>query len=377
MKSNSSRAEPAFDSHLDHMAAALRLARRGLGNVWPNPAVGCIIVKDGLVAGRGWTQPSGRPHAETEALRRAGKQAVGATAYVTLEPCNHEGQTPPCAEALIEAGIARVVVAVQDSDPRVAGLGIDRLKKAGIDTHVGTCQTAARQINAGFFSRIELGRPLITLKTAATLDGHIALANGESQWITGPPARHAAHGLRSTHDAIMVGSGTAIKDNPNLSCRLSGLSNDRRPRIVLDGRLRTPVDSELVTTASTMPLWIITTKGHPSDQLDKYRQKDVAVIEAPVGSVGQIDLEWIVLKLGARGLTRILVEGGGHLAASLFKAGFVDQIAWFRAPSVIGNSGISAIGEIGLEKLSEMPKFKRQSLIEFGDDTLEILTKIS
>ena len=377
MKSNSSGENSTPDYHIDHMTTALTLARRGLGNVWPNPAVGCVIVKDGKVVGRGWTQPTGRPHAETEALRRAGDLARGATAYVTLEPCNHEGQTPPCTDALIDARIKKVVVALQDSDPRVAGSGITRLKKAKIETQTGICQSEARDVNVGFFSRVELGRPYITLKTATTLDGRIALANGESQWITGENARHAAHGLRAIHDAVMVGSGTVIEDNPSLTCRLPGISNQRRPRIVLDGRLRTPVDSELVKSAQKAPVWIVISEGHSQEQIDQFRQKHVTMLEAPTGADGHHDLEWVIHTLGAKGLTRIMVEGGGQLAASLLRAEFVDQIAWFRAPAIIGDTGISAIGEIGLENLAEMPKFSRQSLSVIGDDTLEILRKTS
>lgn len=359
------------------MMSALGLARRGLGNVWPNPAVGCVLVKDGNIVGRGWTQPTGRPHAETEALNRAGEKAQGATAYVTLEPCNHHGQTPPCTEALIGAGVKKVFVATQDPDPRVSGQGLDRLQDAEIEIDTGICKKEADRVNAGFLSRIGLGRPFITLKTATTLDGRIALASGESQWITGESARRAAHGLRATHDAIMIGSGTSLKDNPNLCCRLPGVANDRRPRIVLDGRLRTPENSELVQSAHESPVWIIVAKDHAGDRIESYREKNVTIIEAPVGADGHPDLDWSIRELGARGLTRILVEGGGQLAASLLRGNFVDQLAWFRASSIIGQTGISAIGEIGLENLMEMPKFRRLSSTDVGDDRLEIFIKNS
>jgi len=212
------------DLDVRSMQAALALARRGLGTVWPNPAVGCVIVKEGRVVGRGWTQPGGRPHGETEALRRAGEGAVGATAYVSLEPCCHWGQTPPCVDALIAAGIRRVVVPLEDPDPRVAGGGLRRLHEAGLEVETGLCAAEAAEVNAGFFSRLRLGRPLVTLKLGTSLDGRIATASGESQWITGPPARERAHALRAAHDAIMVGTGTALADDPQLTCRLPGLA---------------------------------------------------------------------------------------------------------------------------------------------------------
>ena len=210
---------------LGHMRAALALARRGLGRVAPNPAVGCILVRDGIVVGRGWTQPGGRPHAETEALRRAGAAAAGAVAYVTLEPCAHHGSTPPCADALIAAGVSRVVVAIEDPDPRVAGRGLARLTAAGISVETGVCADEAGRLNAGFLKRIEHGLPLVTLKLATSLDGKIATHAGESQWITGEDARARGHLLRAQTDAIMIGSGTAQIDNPLLTCRLPGLED--------------------------------------------------------------------------------------------------------------------------------------------------------
>ena len=217
-----SPSDRCFD--LRSMRAALALARRGLGTVWPNPAVGCVIVDRGRVVGRGWTQPGGRPHGETEALGRAGEAARGATAYVSLEPCCHWGRTPPCTDALIAAGIGRVVVALEDPDPRVAGDGVRRLRAAGLDVETGLCEAEAAEINAGFFCRLRNGRPLVTLKLATSLDGRIATGRGESQWITGPPARERAHALRAAHDAIMVGTGTVLADDPQLTCRLPGLA---------------------------------------------------------------------------------------------------------------------------------------------------------
>ncbi len=208
-----------------HMLATLALARRGLGSVWPNPAVGCVVTQDNLPVGRGWTQPGGRPHAETEALARAGDKARGATAYVTLEPCDHQGETPPCSEALIAAGIGAVVIAVEDPDPRVSGRGIQRLRDAGIRVATGLGADEARRLNAGYFLRMTEGRPLFTLKTATTLDGRIATRTGDSRWVTGETARAFGHRMRADHDAVMIGIGTALADSPRLTCRLPGLED--------------------------------------------------------------------------------------------------------------------------------------------------------
>ncbi len=231
------------------MRAALALARRGLGTVWPNPAVGCVIVNEGRVVGRGWTQPGGRPHGETEALRRAGEAARGGTAYVSLEPCCHWGKTPPCTDALVSAGVQRIMVAMDDPDPRVAGDGIRRLRAAGLDVETGLCGTEAAEVNAGFLTRLRLGRPLVTVKLASSLDGRIATAGGESQWISGPPARERAHALRADHDAIMVGIGTVLADDPQLTCRLAGLDSRSPVRMVIDRNLRIPATARLIADA--------------------------------------------------------------------------------------------------------------------------------
>src|SRR4051794_21716572 len=240
------------------MSAALALARRGLGNVWPNPAVGCVIVKDGRVVGRGWTQPGGRPHAETEAIARAGEAARGGTAYVTLEPCSHSGRTPPCAEALIAAGVSRVVASIEDPDPRVAGGGLTKLREAGIAVESGLCADQAEEINAGFLRRVRTGRPLVTLKLATSLDGRIATASGESRWITGPAARERTHLLRATHDAILVGTATVLADDPQLTCRLNGLEHRSPVRVALDRNLVIPPAARLVAEAGRVPTWFIT-----------------------------------------------------------------------------------------------------------------------
>jgi diaminohydroxyphosphoribosylaminopyrimidine deaminase/5-amino-6-(5-phosphoribosylamino)uracil reductase len=354
------------------MRAALALAARGLGRVAPNPAVGCVLVREGRVVGRGWTQPGGRPHAETEALRRAGDAARGACAYVTLEPCSHHGQTPPCAEALITAGIRRCVVALEDPDARVQGRGIAQLRAAGIEVTCGVGAQAARRINEGFLRRVTEGRPLITLKIASTLDGRIATRSGQSQWITGPQARARGHLLRATHDAVLVGSGTALADNPRLDVRLPGLEGHSPLRVVLDGQLRLPLEHDLVARAKEQPTLIFTKPGDGMARRQGYLEAGVEVLEAPVGAQGGVSLSAVLQTLGARGVTRLLVEGGGAVAGSLFRAGLVDRIAWFRAGGVIGGDGVPAVSGFGLDLLEEMPKFELLSSIALARDRLEV-----
>lgn len=360
---------------LAFMRAALGLARRGLGTVWPNPTVGCVIVKGGAVVGRGWTQPGGRPHAEVEALRRAGDRARGATVYVGLEPCCHWGQTPPCTDALVAAGVARVVMAHADPDPRVAGKGKATLEAAGIAVEAGLCAEAAAEINAGFLMRVSAGRPLVTLKLASTLDGRIATASGESRWITGPAARARVHLLRATHDAVMIGSGTALADDPDLTCRLNGLAARSPVRIVLDSGGRVSLGARVIATACTTPTWFIVRAGLDANTERALAARGVAVIEVAASANGRLDLGQALAALGARGLTRLLVEGGGGLAASLMAADLVDRIAWFRAPTVIGGDGRPALGPLGLAALGAAPRFRRVSLEAVGDDVLETLSR--
>ena len=356
----------------DHwMGCALALAERGLGTVWPNPAVGCVLVAGDQVVGRGWTQPGGRPHAESEALARAGEAARGATAYVSLEPCAHHGETPPCADALIAAGIARVVVALVDPDPRVSGKGIHRLEAAGIAVSTGVRADDAEDLNRGFFKRVIDGRPLVTLKVATSLDGRIATGGGDSKWITGEAARRRAHLLRAQNDAILVGARTAMLDRPRLTCRLAGLE-DRSPiRIVADRRLRLPLTDPLVAEAGDPPTWIFTIQGADRTRRAAYQDVGVEVIELPADPDGRLDLGVGFRALGERGLTRVLVEGGGRLAASLVGAGLVDRIEWFRAPILIGNDGIAALGPLGLDQVANGPRYTRISRIDLGDDVLE------
>ena len=335
------------------MAVALRLAERGLGSVWPNPAVGCVLVRDGRVVGRGWTQPGGRPHGEVEALRRAGDAALGATAYVSLEPCAHYGRTPPCTMALLQAGVRRVVAAMVDPDPRVDGRGIEQLRQAGVEVAVGLGRAEAEAINAGFILRVRANRPLVTLKLATSLDGRIATHSGESQWITGEEARARGHLLRRTHDAVMIGSGTALADDPSLTCRLPGLEDRSPMRIVLDGRLRLDPRSKLAASAHGVPTWLFTRADAAPRKLAALRERGVDVIHVAVDKDGRLDLRQVLATLAARGITRVLAEGGAELAAALLRGRLVDRLAWLQAPMVIGGDGRAAISALGVETLAE------------------------
>ena len=355
------------------MRAALALALRGLGGVAPNPSVGCVIAREGVVVGRGWTQPGGRPHAETEALARAGAAASGATAYVSLEPCAHLGHTPPCAEALIAAGIARCVVAIEDPDPRVSGRGLEMLRSAGIAVETGLLADEAASLNAGFLKRILAARPLVTLKLATSLDGRIATRSGESRWITGPEARRLGHLLRYRHDAVMIGSGTALADDPELTVRLPGLETRRPLRIVVDGGLRTPLTHKLVRDANHVPTLIVTRAGLDPLRAQVFRDCGVELLEIPPDQGENMDLPAVFQALGARGLTRVLVEGGAGLAAALLRSGLVDRLAWFRSPTLIGGDGRAAVEAFGIDRIADQARATRLSVMRIGEDVLETL----
>lgn len=318
-----------------HMAHALRLARRGLGNVWPNPAVGCVLVKNGRIIGRGWTQPGGRPHAERIALDQAGKSSQGATAYVTLEPCAHFGKTPPCAQALIDGGIARVVTALGDPDPRVLGRGHDMLREAGITVTEGVLENEARKLQAGFLLRITANRPFITLKLASSFDARIATAGGESQWITGPAARRHVHMLRLMHDAIMVGGKTARADRPSLNIR------DMGP-------VRQPV--RIILSSGSLPQFLLES--------------------AEFGPLWQVsgDIHDVLHELAQRGITRVFCEGGGHVAAQLLRDGYVDQLVGYTAGMVLGGDARAAVGPFNVQYLSDAPRYKLIETRKIGVD---------
>jgi diaminohydroxyphosphoribosylaminopyrimidine deaminase / 5-amino-6-(5-phosphoribosylamino)uracil reductase len=358
-----------------HMRAALALARRGIGNTWPNPAVGCVIVKDGRVIGRAVTAAGGRPHAETRALERAGEAARGAAAYVTLEPCCHWGRTPPCTDALIAAGIARVVIGARDPDRRVDGAGIARLRAAGIEVLEGVLDQDARETIAGFTLRVRQGRPLVTLKLASTLDGRIATGTGESRWITGPLARRVAHVLRARHDAVMVGVGTVAADNPDLTCRLPGLRPNPLIRIVADSHLRTALTARLIATAAETPTWMLIREDADSDRRRAFADVGAMLIEVPSAPMG-IDLGQALGHLGTAGITHLLVEGGAQIAASLLREGVVDRLAWFHAPAIMGADGWPAVQGFGVDRLQGLTRFRRRSSTPLGDDMLSEFERI-
>jgi len=352
-----------------HMRAALALARRGVGNTWPNPSVGCVVVKDGRVLGRAVTAAGGRPHAEPVALVMAGTASRGATVYVTLEPCCHHGRTPPCTDALIAAGVARVVIAARDPDPRVDGQGVARLRAAGVTVDEGLLRDEALEVLAGFATRVRLGRPLVTLKLATTLDGRIATRSGESKWITGEAARRAVHALRGRHDAVMVGVGTALADDPDLTCRLPGFRPNPTVRVVADSRLRTPLTSRLVRTASDAPSWFLARAGIEDLRREAFMAAGARVFSIPGAEAG-IDLAAGLAAMGREGITRVLVEGGAQLAAALLRADLVDRMIWFHAPSVMGADGLAAAQAFGVQALAGMPHFERSFAMPVGADML-------
>ena len=339
------------------MEVALRLARRALGTAWPNPAVGCVLVRDGRIVGRGWTQPGGRPHAETEAIRRAGKAARGADAYVTLEPCSHIGKTPPCAEAVIDAGIARVVIAIEDPDPRVSGKGTAWLRSAGIEVVEGVCADEAAEINAGYLLRRTQGRPLFTLKLASSLDGRIATAAGDSRWITGAPARAVAHRLRADHDAVIVGINTALTDDSALTCRLPGLEARSPVRVVLDSTARLPTGAAMASTAADVPTWLLTTAAAPANRVAALEALGVRVMRVEANADGRPAPAAVAAAFGEEGITRVLIEGGGAVAGAFLAAKLVDRVAWFHAPRVVGADGVPAAAALGVETVEAAPGF--------------------
>lgn len=351
------------------MKSALVLARRAVGRTWPNPAVGCILVRDGRIVGRGVTAPGGRPHAEPTALTQAGPLAAGATAYVTLEPCAHHGKTPPCTDALIAAGIARAVVAIEDPDPRVSGRGITALKNAGIAVRLGIEAEAARAVNAGFLSRIERGRPHILLKLAASLDGRIATRTGESRWITGSAARRYVHAIRARSDAVLIGAGTARADDPMLDVRGLGLGARKPVRVVADGSLSIPLTGRLVQTARDRPLWVLHRPDAPPDRADALRNAGAILLPVPAPD-GLLDMSAALTDLAERGLTNILCEGGGRIAASLLARGLVDKLAVFSAGKIIGGDGTPAVQPFGLETLLQAPEFSLIRSQTVGTDTV-------
>ncbi|HEY1980632.1 MAG TPA: bifunctional diaminohydroxyphosphoribosylaminopyrimidine deaminase/5-amino-6-(5-phosphoribosylamino)uracil reductase RibD [Xanthobacteraceae bacterium] len=345
---DSAAAQTATDDRR-FMALALTLGRRGLGRSSPNPAVGAVVVKDGVIVGRGWTQPGGRPHAEVEALRRAGPAADGATLYVTLEPCSHYGKSPPCADAVIAAGIARVVSALEDPNPEVAGSGHARLRAAGIAIDVGIGAEEARRDHAGHILRMREGRPHVLLKLAVSADGKAGAAGRRPVPITGDAARDRVHLLRARSDAIMIGIGTALADDPILTSRLPGMDAHSPVRVVLDAKLRLPLDTALMRTARQTPLWIVGGIDAPLAAEEALRTKGAEIFRV-AKSDGRLDLSAVLKLLSERGITRLMVEGGPTLAAAFIAADLVDEAVLFHSARIIGSDGIAALdgGEAAL-----------------------------
>lgn len=367
---------PVSPQDISFMQYALSLARRGVGNTSPNPSVGCIIVKNGKILGAAHTATGGRPHAETQALLQAGGGANGATAYVTLEPCAHHGKTPPCAESLIKSGISRVVIATIDPFTQVNGKGISLLENAGIEVISGVCEAEARMANEGFFSVVQKSRPFITLKTATSLDGKIALSDGSSKWITGAESRNYVHLMRARHDAIITGIATVTADDPELTCRLPGMLDKSPIRVVLDTNLRIPLTSKLVQTAKTTPCWVATLADTISSNPEKAKnleQSGVRLLIVNKASNGKICMEDTFRKLAGEGVSSTMIEAGATINTAALRLKLVDRIAWFRAPLIIGNEGLPAFLDMNIENLAYANRFILEEHKIFGHDILEIL----
>ncbi len=350
------------------MREALSLARSRLGLTTPNPSVGCVIVRGGIVVATGVTAPGGRPHGETQALAAAGRHVRGATAYVSFEPCAHVGKTPPCAIALAEAGLKRVVVGCLDPDPRVKGRGIAILKRAGIEVRTGVLEEAAKRLNQGFITRVMRGRPAGILKLAMSLDGRIAAANGDSRsrWISSAASRQMVHRWRRECDAVMVGAGTVIADNPRLTCRIAG---GRDPvRIVIDARLRTAPTARVYCERSKAPAIIVTTNANLARARRKYERAGVEVISVKARD-GEIALDQLMYEFGRRGWCNVLIEGGAKLAGSALDAGIVDRVAFFVAPKILG-AGLPAIEGMHTRRVRNAPELTDFTARRVGDDWL-------
>ena len=354
------------------MQLALTLGRRGLGRTWPNPAVGAVVVKDGIIVGRGWTQPGGRPHAEPVALKEAGEAARGATLYVTLEPCSHFGKSPPCTDAVIASGIARVVAAIEDPNPEVAGQGFAKLRATGIAVDIGLERLEAAYAHAGHFRRIRDHRPHVILKLAVSADDKIGAAGRKPVAITGEAARRRVHLLRAQCDAILVGIGTVLADDPELTCRLPGMEARSPVRVVLDRALRIPGDSRLVHSAREMPLWVMASELAEAPAAAKLGAAGATVIRMPPAAASGLDLHAVLHALADKGITRLMVEGGSRVAASFVAADLVDEAWLLRAPQAIGTDGINALDALPLTQITQSSAFRVRASETLDQDTLTI-----
>src|SRR5476649_771637 len=356
------------------MQLALTLGRRGQGRTWPNPAVGAVVVKDDVIVGRGWTQPGGRPHAEPEALKHAGEATRGATLYVTLEPCSHVGKSPPCADAIVAAGIARVVSAIEDPNPEVAGQGHAKLRAAGITVDIGLCADEAAHDHAGHFRRIRDHRPHVILKLAVSCDDKIGAAGRKPLAISGEAAKARVHLLRAQCDAILVGIGTVLADDPLLTCRLPGMEARSPIRVVLDRALRIPGTSRLVHSARERPLWVMTSSLSEAPAAMKLGAAGAQVIRVATTTTPPpgLDLLSVLHGLAEKGITRLLVEGGARVASSFVAAGLVDEVWLLRGPDPIGADGVPALDALPLSALTGSPAFKQRASETLQEDTLTI-----
>jgi diaminohydroxyphosphoribosylaminopyrimidine deaminase / 5-amino-6-(5-phosphoribosylamino)uracil reductase len=354
------------------MQLALTLGRRGLGRTWPNPAVGAVVVKDGVIVGRGWTQPGGRPHGEPVALNRADGEARGATLYVTLEPCSHFGKSPPCADAIIAAGIARVVAAVEDPNPEVAGQGHAKLRAAGIAVDVGLFAQEAAHDHAGHFRRVRDKRPHVILKLAVSADDKIGAAGGKPIAITGEAARTRVHLLRTRCDAILVGIGTVLADDPLLTCRLPGMERRSPVRVVLDNSLRIPAGSRLVHTARETPLWVMASELADPPAAARLGAAGAQVMRVAPKQGQGLDLPAVLRALSDKGITRLMVEGGSRVASSFVAAGLVDEVWLLRGEQAVGADGIAALDALPLTAITQSPAFRVRASDMLDKDTLTI-----
>ena len=360
-----------FDRRM--MAAALRLGRRNLGRTSPNPAVGAIVVQPdgsgGRIVGRGWTAIGGRPHAETIALEEAGEAAKGATVYVTLEPCSHDGQAPPCASALIDAGISRLVTTMMDPDPRVSGKGMAMLRSAGVSVGTGVLEREAAIGHGGHITRVTKGRPWITLKLAISADGMIGRRDGDRMMITGRRSANLVQSIRAENDAIMVGRGTVESDDPQLTVRLPDTFDVNPVRIVVDTAAKIGLDTYLTKSAEVIPLWLLVGEDAPDERVAALESAGV-VVERLLNGSGGVDLNAALARLGEAGLTRVLVEGGAKLAASLLVLGLVDEVLFFRASVVVGSDGVQALAGQALSAIERSPRYQMIDDVVIGDDRM-------
>ncbi|WP_181702926.1 bifunctional diaminohydroxyphosphoribosylaminopyrimidine deaminase/5-amino-6-(5-phosphoribosylamino)uracil reductase RibD [Chthonobacter albigriseus] len=372
----SPRTQPGLVTETDRrfMAAAIALGRRNNGRAWPNPSVGAILVRKGpagpVVVGRGTTAPGGRPHAEVIALGEAGAAARGATAYVTLEPCAHHGKTPPCSEALVREGVSRVVVGIEDPDPRVRGKGLDLLARHGITVVSGVLAREAERLHAGHIRRVLSGRPHVSLKLALSADGFIGRAGDGQVAISCPLSKAYAHTLRVENEAIMVGIGTVLADDPELTCRLPGLLERSPIRVIADADARTPPAAKIVTSARAIPTWIVVAPDAPESRVGPLMDAGCRIFVAERTALGRLDLSDLLFQLGREGITRVVSEGGATIARSLLEAGLADELHFVHSPKVVGDGGVPALAGLNVAAIERNPRFEVVEKRRLGDDTL-------